>query len=88
MTIVKMQRAVEDILDRLSMPQLELYHQPPIAHSRHVPLETRHNSEEPSGALERKDASIQRNVSPDPVNSLMEATNLGGLRSQLRTARP
>lgn len=86
MTIVKIQRAVEDILDRLDMPSLELYDQPAIAQSQHVPLETRGNSEEPVRAR-TTEADAQRNVSPDPMNSLMEATNLNGLRSQLRTAR-
>lgn len=86
MTVVKVQRAVEDILDKLGMPSLELYNQPAIAQSQHIPLETRGNSEEPV-QLGTKETDTQRNVSPDPINSLMEATNLNGLRSQLRTAK-
>lgn len=86
MTIVKIQRAVEDILDKLDMPSLELYSQPAITKSQHMPLETRVNSEEPVRAG-TKETDTHRNVSPDPMNSLMEATKLNGLRSQLRTAK-
>lgn len=85
MTIVKIQRAVEDILDKLDMPSLELFKQPIIAQSNPAPLETRGNSEEPSRVTAKE--YNQRNVSPDPMNSLMEATKLNGLRSQLRTAK-
>lgn len=67
------------------MPSLELFKQPIIAQSSPVPLETRGNSEEPSRVMTRE--YTQRNVSPDPMNSLMEATKLNGLRSQLRTAK-
>lgn len=85
MTIVKIQRAVEDILDKLDMPSLELFKQPIIAQPNSAPLETRANSEELSKVTAKEYA--QRNVSPDPMNSLMEATKLNGLRSQLRTAK-
>lgn len=85
MTIVKIQRAVEDILDKLDMPSLDLFKQPIIAQPNSSPLETRGNSEEPSRFTTK--GYTQRNVSPDPMNSLMEATKLNGLRSQLRTAK-
>lgn len=81
-----MQRAIEDILERLDMPSLELYHQPAVAHSRAEQMETRGNSAEPTQEA-AKEAYTQRNVSPDPINSLMEATELNGLRSQLRTVK-
>lgn len=70
------------------MPSLDVYGQPALSQSQHVDHETRGNSdiEEPASS-KAKEKETQRNVSPDPMNSLMEATKLNGLRSQLRTAK-
>lgn len=69
------------------MPSLDAYGQPALAQSQHVNLETRGNTEEPPASSKTKEKETQRNVSPDPMDSLIEATKLNGLRSQLRTAK-
>ena len=79
LTIVKLERALEDILERLSMPALDLYVSPAIVKPKHPPRPTRPNSEERG--------ETQRDVSPDPMNSLIEATQLNGVRSQLRSVK-
>jgi hypothetical protein len=79
LTITKLERALEDVLEKLDMPNLELYTQPPIVEPHQPPRSTRHNSENP--------ADNERNVSPAPMNSLIEVTNLSGVRSQLRSAK-
>lgn len=79
LTITKLERALEDVLEKLQMPALDLYTSPAIVKPRHAPRPTRPNSEEP---LEQP-----RDVSPDPMNSLIEATQLNGLRSQLRSVK-
>ena len=61
------------------MPAVDLYTSPAIRQQQHPPRPTRPNSEEP---IERI-----RDVSPDPMNSLIEATRLSGLRSQLRSMK-
>lgn len=84
-TIVKLQRALEDVLDKLGMPSLDSYSQPPLIPPQQARLETRGNTEDPH-PLRSNERDPHRNLSPDPLNSLMEATKLNGLRSQLRTA--
>lgn len=79
LTITKLERALEDILERLDMPALDLYVSPAIVKPKHPPRPTRPNSEERG--------ENQRDVSPDPMNSLIEATQLNGLRSQLRSVK-
>ncbi|KXT04797.1 hypothetical protein AC578_9733 [Pseudocercospora eumusae] len=63
------------------MPALDLYTSPAIIQPRAPPQQTRPNSEE------RGDAIRARNVSPDPISNLIEATRLNGLRSQLRSVK-
>lgn len=81
LTITKLERALEDILEKLDMPALDLYVSPAIVRP-HPPRPTRPNSEE-RGEKEH----APRDVSPDPMNSLIEATQLNGLRSQLRSVK-
>ncbi|KAL1854048.1 hypothetical protein Daus18300_011546 [Diaporthe australafricana] len=83
MTIVKLSRAIEDILDKLGMPDIEMYSQPAVVEAHQPPQETRQHSEEPAADKETR----ERNVSPDPMKSLIEATRLNGLRSQLRSSK-
>lgn len=83
MTIVKLSRAVEDILDKLGMPHIDMYSQPTVVEAHRPPQETRQHSEE---AAADKDTR-ERNVSPDPMKSLIEVTRLNGLRSQLRSGK-
>lgn len=61
------------------MPALDLYVSAAVKDQQHQGQPTRSNSEEPQ--------HNQRDVSPDPMNSFIEATQLGGLRSQLRSAK-
>ena len=75
-TLVKLERALEDVLERLQMPALDLYVQPSIVKTHQAMQSTRQNSEEPD--------QTQRDVSPAPMNSLIEATQMNGLRSQIR----
>ncbi|KAK5074626.1 hypothetical protein LTR70_010221 [Exophiala xenobiotica] len=77
--MTKLERALEDVLEKFSMPALDLYVSPAIKDQQHQGQLTRSNSEEPQ--------RNERDVSPDPINSLIEATQLGGLRSQLRSAK-
>jgi len=79
LTISKLERALEDVLEKLELPALDLYVTPAIVKPRHPPRPTRPNSEDRG---ERA-----RDVSPDPMNSLIEATQLNGLRSQLRSSK-
>lgn len=79
LSITKLERALEDVLEKLSMPALELYVSPAIRELQHPPRPTQPNSPEP--------VNQDRDVSPDPMNSLIEATQLGGLRSQLRSVK-
>lgn len=78
--ITKLERAVEDVLQKLKMPALDMYTRAAVVRPRHPPEATRDHSEEPSDERER-------DVSPDPMNSLIEATRLNGLRSQLRSVK-
>ncbi|KIV78179.1 hypothetical protein PV11_09922 [Exophiala sideris] len=79
LTITKLERALEDVLEKLDMPALDLYVSPDIVEPIHPPRPTRQNSEEPQNE--------RYNVSSEPMNSLIEATNLKGLRSELRSAK-
>lgn len=81
LTITKLERVVEDILEKLDMPALDLYVSPAIVRP-HPPRPTRPNSEERG----KKD-HVPRDVSPDPMNSVIEATQFNGLRSQLRSVK-
>lgn len=83
MTIVKLHRAVEDILDKLGMPHIDMYSQPTVVEAHQPAQETRQHSEEPAADKETR----ERNVSPDPMKSLIEVTRLNGLRSQLRSSK-
>ncbi|KAI5361271.1 hypothetical protein Slin15195_G123840 [Septoria linicola] len=64
------------------MPALDLYTSPSIVQPRHIPQPSR-----PASPLDPDKESRARDVSPDPMNSLMEATRMNGLRSQLRSAK-
>lgn len=80
-TIFKLERALEDVLEKLNMPALDMYAQTPIVEPVQSPRSTRQNSQEPMP--KRGD----RDVSPGPMRSLIEATRLDGLFSQLRSGR-
>ncbi|KAJ5627302.1 hypothetical protein N7528_004729 [Penicillium herquei] len=82
--LVKLERAVEDILEKLNMPALELYAQPEIVEPMHSPRPTRHNSQEPAPITTSKDNG---DLSPGPMGSLIEVTRLNGLRSELRSGK-
>ncbi|KAE8446579.1 hypothetical protein EG329_011772 [Mollisiaceae sp. DMI_Dod_QoI] len=79
LVIGKLERALEDVLEKLEMPALDLYVQPAIIRPAHPPIVSRQDSEERT--------ENEREVSPGPMNSLIEATRLNGLRSQLRSVK-
>jgi hypothetical protein len=79
-TLFKFQRALEDILEKLDMPALDLYTTPAIVR----PAEGRASR---GDSQDRMMSARDRDVSPDPINSLIEATQLNGLRSQLRSSK-
>lgn len=81
--LIKLERALEDVLEKLNMPALELYAQREIVQPSQSPRQTRQNSPEPT----RVDNGDERDLSPGPMGSLIEATRLSGLRSQLRSAK-
>lgn len=81
--LVKLERALEDVLERLDMPSLELYAQREIVRPSQSPRQTRQNSPDPT----RTERNNERDLSPGPMDSLIEATRLSGLRSQLRSAK-
>lgn len=62
------------------MPALDLYTSPAIVR----PADGQYSR---SDSQERTDITRNRDVSPDPINSLIEATQLNGLRSQLRSSK-
>lgn len=70
--------ALSDVLAKLGLPALDLYVHPAIVGSQRPERSTRANSE---------DRDDEREVSPGPMNSLIEATQLNGLRSQLRSIK-
>jgi hypothetical protein len=84
-TIFKIERAVEDMLEKLNMPALDLYAQTPIVEPVQSPRSTRQNSQDPGSGIEKR--GEQRDVSPGPMRSLIEATRLNGLCSQLRSVK-
>ena len=105
-TIVKLERALEDVLEKLNMPALEMYAPQAILeqNGEESPRSTRKNSPEPSssaapngpvGAENTRNSSTgengksngDRDLSPGPMRSLMEATRLAGLSSQLRSVK-
>ncbi|KYG40628.1 hypothetical protein M433DRAFT_192196 [Acidomyces richmondensis BFW] len=77
--IVKLERALEDVLEKLNMPALDLYIQPAIVEPSHAPRPTRQNSEEPS--------NIEKDLSLGAMKSLIEATRFNALSSQLRSVK-
>lgn len=79
LAIGKLERALEDVLEKLNMPALDLYVQPAIISPHKPTRSTRHNTEEI--------VNNECEVSPGPMNSLIEATQLNGLRSQLRSVK-
>ncbi len=95
-SIVRLDRAVDDILTRLKMPALESYsrihpsqHLPPPAPLLAIPIPadtnaqtTRENSREP---MNQEDA---HEVAPAPMGSLYEVTQLNTLRSRLKYGDP
>lgn len=78
-TVTKLERALEDVLERLGMPALDLYVTPTIVGPTDRPRSTRRGS---SVTVED-----HTNVASEPLNSLIEVTNLHGLRSELRSAK-
>ncbi|KIW95565.1 uncharacterized protein Z519_04150 [Cladophialophora bantiana CBS 173.52] len=90
-SIVRLDRAVQDILSRLKMPPLEAYSRThPSQHLQPPPLPvpaesnaqtTRENSREPN----QEDA---HEVAPAPMGSLYEVTQLNTLRSRLKYGDP
>lgn len=83
-TIFKLERALEDVLEKLNMPALDMYAQTPIVEPVQSPRSTRQNSQEPVVAVPKRG---DRDVSPGPMQSLIEATRLKGLFSQLRSGK-
>jgi hypothetical protein len=83
-TIFKLERALEDVLEKLNMPALDMYAQTPIVEPVQSPRSTRQNSQEPAVAVPKRG---DRDVSPGPMQSLIEATRLNGLFSQLRSGK-
>jgi hypothetical protein len=83
-TIFKLERALEDVLEKLNMPALDMYAQTPIVEPVQSPRSTRQNSQEPVVAVPKRG---DRDVSPGPMQSLIEATRLNGLFSQLRSGK-
>jgi hypothetical protein len=97
-SIVRLDRAVEDILSKLKLPPLETYSrthpsqhipQPPQPVMLAVPeaaqsnaQTTRENSREP------KDQDDAHEVAPAPMGSLYEVTQLNTLRSRLKYGDP
>lgn len=75
--LVKLDRAVEDILAKLKMPNLESYSQTqPLLDS--IAQTTRENSRDPQPVPEQHD------IAGAPMEGLYEATQLNTLRARLR----
>ncbi|KAJ5818575.1 hypothetical protein N7474_004166 [Penicillium riverlandense] len=82
--LFKLERALEDVLEKLNMPALDLYAQPVISETLQSPQPTRQNSQEPVSSTGRRD---ERDLSPGTMGSLIEATRMNGLCSQLRSVK-
>lgn len=85
--IQKIERALEDVLQKLSMPALESYANevateppPPPKQPASEFQTTRENSREP--------ADDEKDMAPAPMGSLYEATQLNSLRTRLRRVNP
>ena len=95
-SIVRLDRAVEDILSQLKMPQLETYSRihpsqhlqpPPPLLALPVPAETNAQTTRESSRelMHQEDA---QEVAPAPMGSLYEVTQLNTLRSRLKYGEP
>lgn len=82
--LIKLERALEDVLERLNLPALDLYAPQEIVEPSQSPRPTRQNSQEPGPSNNR---TQERDMSPGPMGSLIEATRLDGLCSQLRSSK-
>lgn len=82
--LVKLERALEDVLEKLNLPALDLYAPTEIVEPSQSPRPTRQNSQEPGASNSRPQ---ERDLSPGPMGSLIEATRLDGLCSQLRSSK-
>ncbi|KAJ5396934.1 hypothetical protein N7509_005047 [Penicillium cosmopolitanum] len=85
--LIKLERALEDVLEKLNLPALDLYAPPEIVEPSQSSRPTRQNSPEPGISSSRPQ---ERDISPGPtigMGSLIEATRLDGLCSQLRSSK-
>lgn len=82
--LVKLERALEDVLEKLNLPALDLYAPTEIVEPSQSPRPTRQNSQEAGPSNSRLQ---ERDLSPGPMGSLIEATRLDGLCSQLRSSK-
>lgn len=84
--IKRLDRAVEEILQKLKMPSLDVYGKVQSAETNQSSklhsdfLTTRENSKEPPDG--------ETSIAPAPMGSLYEVTQLNSLRSKLRNANP
>lgn len=86
-TIRKIERALEEVLQKLEMPSLETYANDGESEMPLPPKQpasefqtTRENSKEP--------AEEEKALAPAPMGSLFEATQLNSLRTRLRRVNP
>jgi hypothetical protein len=79
LVLVKLERAMRDVLEKLNLPELELYAQSAIVDNFTSPAVARPKSPEPTpnGA----------DISPGPMSSLIDVTRISGLRTQLRSVK-
>lgn len=86
-TIRKIERALEEVLQKLDLPALESYANEPELENTLPPKipasefqTTRENSKEPT--------EEEKALAPAPMGSLFEATQLNSLRTRLRRVNP
>jgi hypothetical protein len=79
LSIAKLERAMRDVLEKLNLPELEVYAQSTIADNFTSPKVTRPKSPEPT--------TNGADISPGPMSSLIDVTRISGLRTQLRSAK-
>jgi hypothetical protein len=70
---------MRDVLEKLNLPELDLYAQATIVDNFTSPKVTRPKSPEPT--------TDGADISPGPMSSLIDVTRISGLRTQLRSVK-
>lgn len=85
--IQKIERALEDVLNKLQMPALDSY-------ANEIAIDSQVQQKQPASEFQttrensREPPEEEREMAPAPMGSLYEATQLNSLRTRLRRVHP